>query len=239
MTGFRHGRVLFAGDSAHQVSPFGARGANSGVQDVDNLAWKLKLVLDGTAPESLLDSYAAEREVAADENILASTRATDFITPKSETSQLFREAVLDLSEHYAFARPLVNSGRLSVPCTYDGSALNGEDALPGGPARSRPGSPCPDVPLDEGFLLDRLVDGFHLLTIDADAPERLEEAGVAVARLALSASDDPSGALAARYLGEAGRAVYLIRPDQHVVARWPAYDESAVRLALRRAIGRD
>jgi 3-(3-hydroxy-phenyl)propionate hydroxylase len=47
---FRHGRVLFAGDAAHQVSPFGARGANTGVQDTDNLAWKLKLVLDGDAP---------------------------------------------------------------------------------------------------------------------------------------------------------------------------------------------
>ena len=239
MTGFRHGRVLFAGDSAHQVSPFGARGANSGVQDVDNLIWKLTLVLDGIAPDSLLDSYAAEREVAADENILNSTRATDFITPKSETSKLFRDAVLDLSERYPFARPLVNSGRLSVPCTYDGSALNGEDALPGGPARSRPGSPCPDVPLDDGFLLDRLHGRFHLLTVEAEAPERLEEAGVAVTRLALSAGDDPSGALAARYLGEAGAAVYLIRPDQHVVARWASYDEGAVRRALRRALGRE
>ncbi|WPZ32554.1 FAD-dependent oxidoreductase [Thalassobaculum sp. OXR-137] len=239
MTRFRHGRVLFAGDSAHQVSPFGARGANSGVQDVDNLAWKLKLVLEGRAPDSLLDSYAAEREAAADENILNSTRATDFITPKSQTSKLFRDAVLELSGRYPFARPLVNSGRLSVPCSYDGSALNGEDALPGGPARSRPGSPCPDVPLGDGFLLDRLDGRFHLLTVDAEAPDTLEEGGVAVARLALSASDDPSGALAARYLGEAGAAVYLIRPDQHVAARWPAYDARAVRLALRRAIGRD
>jgi 3-(3-hydroxy-phenyl)propionate hydroxylase len=47
---FRPGRVLFAGDAAHQVSPFGARGANSGIQDTDNLCWKLKLVIDGKAP---------------------------------------------------------------------------------------------------------------------------------------------------------------------------------------------
>lgn len=66
MPNFRHGRVLFAGDSAHQVSPFGARGANSGIQDADNLAWKLKLVLDGRAPERLLDSYCHERGMAAD-----------------------------------------------------------------------------------------------------------------------------------------------------------------------------
>ncbi|HHI69480.1 MAG TPA: FAD-dependent oxidoreductase, partial [Rhodobacteraceae bacterium] len=125
MEAFRHGRVLFAGDAAHQVSPFGARGANSGLQDTDNLAWKLKLVLEGKAPDALLDSYSDERVQGADENILNSTRSTDFITPKSETSRLFRDAVLNLSEKYEFARPLVNSGRLSVPCTYDDSVLNG------------------------------------------------------------------------------------------------------------------
>lgn len=79
---FRYGRVLFAGDAAHQVSPFGARGANTGVQDIDNIAWKLKLVLDGIAPASLMDSYHDERAFAADDNLLNSTRSTDFITPK-------------------------------------------------------------------------------------------------------------------------------------------------------------
>ena len=77
----REGRVLFAGDAAHQVSPFGARGANSGLQDADNLGWKLALVLAGVAPERLLDTYSEERVFGADENILHSTRATDFITP--------------------------------------------------------------------------------------------------------------------------------------------------------------
>jgi len=123
MENFRHGRVLFAGDSAHQVSPFGARGANSGLQDTDNLGWKLGLVINDQAPESLLDSYNRERIYGADENILNSSRSTDFITPKSDMSRTFRDAVLDLSEHYEFARPLVNSGRLSVPCTYDGSKI--------------------------------------------------------------------------------------------------------------------
>lgn len=238
MTGFRHGRVLFAGDSAHQVSPFGARGANSGVQDAENLAWKLDLVIRGLAPDALLDSYAWEREVGADENILNSTRATDFITPKSEVSKLFRDAVLDLSEGYPFARPLVNSGRLSMPCTYDGSPLNGPDALPGGPGRSRPGSPCPDAPLGDGFLLDRLDGAFRLLALGAEAPDGLTVDGIDVPCLALAPADDPSGALADRYLGTAGSAVYLLRPDQHVVARWPAYDATAVRDAIRTATGR-
>lgn len=239
MEKFRHGRVLFAGDSAHQVSPFGARGANSGVQDVDNLGWKLKLVIDGAAPESLLDSYDVERVQGADENILNSSRSTDFITPKSETSRLFRNAVLDLSEHYEFTRPLVNSGRLSVPCIHDGSPLNGEDALAGGPARTRPGAPCPDAPIGNGFLLTKLGGHFTLLTIDADAPETVAAGAVEAKRVALSLDDDTTGAIKDRFVGERRQAVYLIRPDQHVAARWDSYDEAAVARALGRASGQE
>lgn len=238
MEKFRHGRVIFAGDSAHQVSPFGARGANSGLQDTDNLCWKLKLVMDGKAPECLLDSYDVERVYGADENILNSSRSTDFITPKSEMSRVLRDAVLDLSEQYEFARPLVNSGRLSVPCTYDGSPLNSADAL-NGPERTRPGSSCPDVPLGDGFLLDKLGGKFTLLTIDADAPDMFEESGIEVTRLALSIKDDKTLALKERYLGSAESGVYLIRPDQHVAARRPSYDENQFRHAVRRAIGKE
>ena len=234
METFRHGRVLFAGDSAHQVSPFGARGANSGIQDVDNLAWKLALVVDGTAPDTLLDSYDRERVHGADENILNSTRATDFITPKTPVSKLFRNAVLALAEHLPFARTVVNSGRLSVPCSYDGSALNGPDHADM-PARTRPGSPCPDAPVNGGWLLQRLGRGFTLMTINTDAPESLSAQGLTVPRLALQATPE----VAARYLGEAPSAVYLIRPDQHVAARWDHYDEAAVTAALGRAMGKE
>ena len=237
MERFRHGRVLFAGDSAHQLSPFGARGANSGIQDADNLGWKLRLVVEGLAPESLLDSYDLERVQAAEENILNSTRSTDFITPKSETSRAFRDAVLALSEDFPFARPLVNSGRLSLPCIHDGSALNAADA-DALPTRSRPGAALPDAPLADGWLLSRLGGGFRLLAIDAAVPDRLDVDGVEVTGVSLSAGDNASGALAARFLGEAASAVYLIRPDQHVAARWTAYDEAAVTDAMRRAIGK-
>jgi 3-(3-hydroxy-phenyl)propionate hydroxylase len=115
MSRFNHGRVLFAGDAAHQVSPFGARGANSGIQDADNLVWKLALVIQGLAPARLLDTYSDERVFAADENIMNSTRSTDFITPKSSVSKTFRNAVLQLAGRHPFARKLINSGRLSVP----------------------------------------------------------------------------------------------------------------------------
>jgi 3-(3-hydroxy-phenyl)propionate hydroxylase len=89
MESFRHHRFIFAGDSAHQVSPFGARGANSGVQDADNLGWKLKAVIDGIASDALIDSYNTERVYAAEENIRHSTQSTDFITPKSAASRIF------------------------------------------------------------------------------------------------------------------------------------------------------
>ena len=142
MERFRHGRVLFAGDAAHGVSPFGARGANGGVQDAENLAWKLAWVLKGEAPDALLDSYGVEREAAADENILNSTRSTDFITPKNAASRAFRDATLTLARDYPFARRLVNSGRLSVPAVFSGSPLNTPDAdafagglVPGGAVR--------------------------------------------------------------------------------------------------------
>jgi 3-(3-hydroxy-phenyl)propionate hydroxylase len=237
MERFAHGRVLFAGDSAHQVSPFGARGANSGIQDTDNLAWKLKLVLDGRAPESLIESYNRERVQAADENILNSTRSTDFITPKSEMSRIFRDAVLDLAESHAFARPLVNSGRLSVPAIHDASTLNTADALPGGPARTRPGAPAADAPSGNGWLLEKLGGGFTLLGVDAKVPEASEVKGVPLRGIALSAGEDASGALRERYLGTAKQAIYLLRPDQHVAGRWPSYDPRAIAAAIGTATG--
>ena len=238
MEKFRHGNVLFAGDSAHQVSPFGARGANSGLQDVDNLSWKLAHVIKGLAPDTLLDSYDDERIHGADENIMNSTRSTDFITPKSDISRVFRNAVLDLSEHHAFARPLVNSGRLSMPCNYVGHSLIGEDALAGGPARSQPGMPCPDAPLDNGFLLSKLGGGFTLMTLNTDALTPQEVEGIEIAQLELSVTSDTNKTLGDRFLGTAERAVYLIRPDQHIVARWSEYDAARVQMALATALGK-
>ncbi|MEK6217152.1 MAG: FAD-dependent oxidoreductase, partial [Boseongicola sp.] len=235
MKEFRHGRVLFAGDAAHQVSPFGARGANSGIQDADNLAWKLDLVVKGLAPDALLDTYSQERVHGADENILNSTRATDFLTPKSEISEVFRNAVLQLARDYEFARPFVNSGRLSVPCTYDGLSLNGPDAL-GGPGRTRVGSPCVDAPLANGFLLDQLPGQFTLLVINAEAPVLDAVDGIKIHTLRIDTkSDDPTGAVKKRYLGHADRGVYLIRPDQHVAARWASADAEGVSAAVRTA----
>ncbi|MES2495521.1 MAG: FAD-dependent oxidoreductase [Pseudomonadota bacterium] len=223
MARFVHGSVIFAGDSAHLVSPFGARGCNGGFADVDNLGWKLDLVLQG-ADAALLESYNEEAIITADENILNSTRSTDFLTPKSTMSETFRDAVLELAAEHSFARPLVNSGRLSTAISYPGSGLNtpDEDSWDGGIA---PGSPALDAPLGDAWLLDGLGDRFTLLRAGGgDAVDGLDVVDLD-APLALS-----------RYGLEAGGA-YLIRPDHYVAARWKAPDAAKIDRALVRAKG--
>ena len=243
MPRFRYGRVLFAGDSAHGVSPFGARGANSGVQDADNLAWKLDAVLSGAvsgrAAEALLDSYAQERECAADENILNSTRATDFITPKSEISRLFRDAVLDLAREHAFARRLVNSGRLSLPTTVCDSPLNTADADTDWAGAMVPGAPACDAPLAidgrASWLLRETGHGDFSLLVFGERPAWAAELP-RLRLLCVDAGNDPQGLLASRYDLRPGSAC-LLRPDQHVCARWRRPTAAAVRGAMQRALG--
>ena len=240
---FRHGRVLFAGDSAHQVSPFGARGGNTGVQDADNLGWKLALVLSGEAPEALLDSYDAERLVAADDNIAHSSRATDFITPKNAASRAFRDAVLRLARDHAFARPLINSGRLSTPTPYPDSPLNTPDTEPF-EGRMAPGTNCADAPVRvagrEDWLLHHLDGEFTVLHLGASVSQG--ESGSALPRwrtLCVGRDiEDSEGLIAERYDMRPG-TTYLIRPDQHVAARWRHFDPDAINAALRRATARD
>ena len=252
MDRFRHGRVLFAGDAAHGVSPFGARGANSGVQDGDNLSWKLALVLKGQASAALLDSYCIEREAAADENILNSTRSTDFITPKSAVSKLFRDAVLSLSKEHAFARRLVNSGRLSLPSTYRQSPLNTPDCDTFAGLLC-PGAPLADAPVSiagKAAWFLRQVGGQCSVLLFADAASAVNvqslqslalpvllvlPAGVK-APAGVAAIEDSEGLLAARFDAQPG-TVYLLRPDQHVAARWRALDVAALQSALSRAMG--
>ncbi|AOI56745.1 FAD-dependent oxidoreductase [Burkholderia diffusa] len=256
MDTFRHGRVLFAGDSAHGVSPFGARGANSGVQDADNLAWKLKLVLDGRADDRLLDTYASEREFAADENIRNSTRSTDFITPKSAVSRVFRDATLKLARDCEFARKLVNSGRLSVPAVLADSPLNTPDRNGDVFACAmRAGAAAADAPVRaqgvSGWLLRHLGDGFTgvLFGLPGDAaalaqaldglalpvrPVLVVPAGHAQPVAGVDVVEDVDGLAAQRYDAKPG-TFYLLRPDQHVCARMRSLERQAVADALARA----
>jgi 3-(3-hydroxy-phenyl)propionate hydroxylase len=238
---FRHGRVVFAGDAAHQVSPFGARGANTGVQDIDNLVWKLKAVIDGQAPPALVDSYHDERAFAADDNLLNSTRSTDFITPKTPTARLLRDAVLELAHDQPFARPLVNSGRLSRPTPYVQSALNTADADDFA-GHLRPGTNFTDAPVQDargrdGWLLNQLGTDFVLLSFGPAPVAEVRLANGVAARVLTVGTDiqDAQGLLAQRCDARPG-TVYLLRPDQHVAARWRQFDAAAVRAALARCL---
>jgi 3-(3-hydroxy-phenyl)propionate hydroxylase len=260
---FRHGRVVFLGDAAHQVSPFGARGFNGGIQDADNLAWKLACVLAGLAPEALLDSYDEERLVAADENIRHSTRSTEFITPHDPASRALRDAVLALAEHHDFARRMINSGRLSTPTDLGFSSLvtPDRDAFAAGIA---PGSPCRDAPLLHGatpcWLLQQLAPGATLLLF-LDHPDGLDAATAGALRAlarepvpieprlilsqgqaaappsieGLTALLDVEGLARARYAAARGTTC-LVRADQHLTGRWRSFEPDVVRQAARRML---
>ena len=248
---FVHDRVIFVGDAAHQVSPFGARGGNSGIQDADNLCWKVTRIVRGESPASLLESYNRERVQAADENILNSARSTDFITPKSDASRRFRDAVLALSQQHPFARRLVNSGRLSTACAYQQNGLSRLHA-DGFGAGLACGAPAVDAPvrLHDGrraHLLDQLGGEFELVVFD-DSPRQCatfqSEFGskLRISRVSSQAQpgarifEDIEGQVTGRYDAQAGTA-YLLRPDQYVAARWRMPTVSDVRSALKLAQG--
>ncbi len=241
MARFLHGRVMFAGDAAHQVSPFGARGANSGLEDAENLAWKLERVLRKASPETLLESYHIERSQAADENIRESTRSTDFMAPATRQEARLRKAVLSLAKETEFGKRMVNGGRLSVPSIYETplSTSDGE-AWRGGP---RPGASMPDAPITSSsaevkFLTDVFVAGgrdFVLIEFAngtaADPPEDID-----VVRIGDGSLSDTAGLMAARYDARPGSA-YLLRPDGYVAARFRHPTRSSIEAALARASG--
>jgi 3-(3-hydroxy-phenyl)propionate hydroxylase len=257
---FVHGRIIFVGDSAHVVSPFGARGGNGGIQDIDNLCWKLALVLKGDAPQTLIESYDDERMHGCDENIVNSSRTTRFMTPKTPVERQLRDAVLTLAREFPFARALVNAGRLSRPCSYEGlRTVPADDRSMAGPP---PGAPCLDAPVtcrnaSKQWLLELLDGGFSILTFLRDATDvgrrkaELNQAGIELPLWGILPVDaqvcgtetspdtliDVDGLLHERYGGAPG-VTYLIRPDQHVAARFRSFDVNALAAAHSNAVGR-
>jgi 3-(3-hydroxy-phenyl)propionate hydroxylase len=217
------------------VSPFGARGANSGIQDADNLAWKLAAVIAGAAPASLLKSYDSERIAAADENIGHSTRATDFIAPRTLAERRLRNAVLALAPKAEFARRMVNSGRLSTPSTYVSPLSTRDRDVFAGPMT--PGAPFVDAPLRrEGepvFLSDIVPPSFALLAMET-APAGLP-ADLPVAVIGRDI-EDREGQFAQRYDATPG-AAFLFRPDGHLAARWRSPQAADIHAAINRAMG--
>jgi len=244
MQRFVHERVIFAGDAAHQVSPFGARGANSGLEDGENLAWKLSMILRGEAPLALLDSYEIERAAAADENIRASTCSTDFIAPHSRQERRMRQAVLRLAGEVEFAKRMVNGGRLSTPSVYRSPLSTDDvDAWVGGP---RPGAHMIDAPLTTAdgkpiYLTDAVKaarGGFVLLQAGEDISINVPDCcSIGIGIGGAAPLRDASGLFAKRYDAASG-AVYLLRPDGYVAARFRHPTRPAVEAAVARACAR-
>ena len=253
-----HGRVLFVGDAAHLLPIFGVRGANTAFQDAQSLGWHLAFVVKGLADASLLANYSAERVRAAREIIDEAGKSTRFMTPPSRGFGLLRDAVLSLSLSQEFVRPLYH-WRTSRPHEYTQSALNcaGDDdpLFDAGPGR---GAPPQNVRLgDDDYLLDHLGGGFDLLYFGAGTalPEALQQViagarqrGLPIRVTAVGAAQpvagadqtlaDADGRVRLRYGVRAAGAAYLLRPDQHVCARWITLDAARLRAALQTALPR-
>jgi 3-(3-hydroxy-phenyl)propionate hydroxylase len=145
---FRHGQIFFLGDAAHLVAPFGARGLNSAVSDVENLVWKLALVLKHGAPDSLLDTYQTERWPAQQHNQRVTNTTMRFMSPPNRWRRTLRNLILRLSAFFLPARRWVNSGKMIDPFTYTESPLLSLDNAPAKAWQAAPplGSKAPDVP---------------------------------------------------------------------------------------------
>jgi pentachlorophenol monooxygenase/3-(3-hydroxy-phenyl)propionate hydroxylase len=250
----RVGRVLLAGDCAHLVSPFGARGLNSGVPDAENAAWKLAFVLRGWASEELLESYHDERMAAALENIEVTSRTMDFLVPQTNEARRHRRAVLERAVTDPASAAAVDSGRFAEPFWYVDSPLTTRD--PGRPFGGRPprgetpplapGVIIPDVPItvprDPGVTRTRDLARDGLLVLAAAgvdpgaAAAALADATNAPVRALAIAAVDSEGLLAAALEAQPGEA-WLVRPDGHVAAVVPGADASALRAAARRCLG--
>ena len=243
---FRVGRVLLAGDAAHLVSPFGARGLNSGAADAENLAWKLPLVITGAAPERLLESYDHERRAAGLENQSQTDATMRFMVPRGPLRRLLRDAILRGSLRSRWLRRFVNSGRLAEPFAYGESPLvqPADRATTGLPVLGAvvPDAPCAvigpqaTVRASPVVRLRDLVGGPFvalLVLVGPDVATTAAAAAVRASRLAwpapchvavLGASGPLKGVIALadqtgelrRLYGTAGSRAFLIRPDGHL-----------------------
>lgn len=236
MERFRHGRLLFMGDAAHAKSPFGARGGNSGIMDADNLGWRLAMVLAGRAVPALLEHYQLERHRAAQENIRVTARSGRFLQPRSRHEFLLRRAVLNLARRHAFARTLLNTGRLCMPHHYGG--------LPTVGTQPQDGRAVPNVVLAGQTTRRHLVDW---LREAGDEPvafvfgpgkpalvRALHAAGLPVQVRAQGEDFHDADGLLATQAGVASGGVALIRPDGHLAASLPNADPQALVAAARR-----
>ena len=260
---YRHGRVLFAGDAAHLVPIFGVRGANSGIDDADNLAWKLAFVVKGIGSERLLDSYSAERVYATHENLSYGTKSTEFMAPPSFAFDLMRRAALGLAVKHRGLSSLINPRQTSA-ITYRESPLNATPQSAAefdtGPAPGEVLHECPLTIVEggrarEAHLTDlvgprftalyfsddgRLPDGLQELEAGPDG-RRVPFRAIPITSRPMQADEarthawDHTGRLFPMYGAQPG-SLYLVRPDGHVLGRWRFAAPADVRAAIARTL---
>jgi 3-(3-hydroxy-phenyl)propionate hydroxylase len=250
----RVGRVLLAGDCAHLVAPFGARGLNSGVPDAENAAWKLAFVLHGWAPKQLLETYNDERLAAAQENLRVTGATMRFLVPQNEEQQQARRALLETAVDDPDAASRVDSGRFAEPFWYVDSPLTTPDPTRTFPAHPGPGETPPVAPgvllPDAGVTAPGLPQVTRLRELTRDGVLALTCDGVDVAEVSVALKEstdtphrvlrlcdlDPKGGIAAA-LGTRPGETWLIRPDGHVAAVLRTPDRLALHRATRRLLG--
>ena len=244
----RHGRVFFMGDAAKVVSPFGARGGNTGIADADNLAWKLAAVMKGRAAPALLESYDEERHEAAQQNVKVTARTARFLRPGTPMEKLFRDATLGLARQHMFARQLVNTGRMAIANPYTRSTaceptggLSVQNVAFDWPDGSR-GTVNDLLRWGEGRLLVLVFGNAsasalqRLAGLTATAPVRAVQVIDAEDRpAAIEYVRDPKGHLQGA-CHVFGHAWALLRPDAYVAATGECVDASLVH-AVGKALG--
>ncbi len=253
----RVGRIFFAGDAAHALPPYGSRGMNSGIQDADNLAWKLALVLGGQADAELLETYHIERYAAAHENLRITEATIRFMVPPNWLRRQARSVLLGLSSSSKSARRHVNSGKMTEPYVYTHSPI----VQPAGRG-SLLGSLAPDGKICQEGLPSRLrrlfgaqFVGLCFATSAADAQLFVEQArsrplavpvrlvlvlapgsGIAIVPADVTVVRDQDGALRTTY-GGAAAGWWVVRPDGHLAASGTVDSAGEFADALLRAVG--
>ncbi len=252
-------RVLFTGDAAHMLPIFGVRGANTGWQDCHNMAWKLAFVIKGWSNNALLNSYSEERVGAAWEIIDEASKSTRFMTPPDCGYRLLRDATLSLSLTQTYVRPLFH-WRTSRAHDYLDSRLNcridDNHRFSTGPVN---GAPLQNIRFSENdYLFDHLGASIYLLYFseEPELPASLKllqdavtEQGIPFEIIRISEKlnvtnrdvkilRDPYGHMCERY-GASDGSAYLVRPDQHVAARWKQLDTGDLLKAINQMIIRD
>lgn len=226
----RVGRLLLGGDSAHIHSPAGAQGMNTGLQDMINLGWKLARVIRGEAPESLVDSYEAERLPVIREVLFGTEKLTDGMASTNPV----RRGLIDHVSPWLGGREIVQeraTARMSqVAISYRESPLTERNGAHGG---LRPGDRMPNVALEhvadggwqEAWAHD-LLDPSEFTVLFASQDE-MSDSGPFRRAVAIR----PTGKHQARFrhlFGSAPQAV-LVRPDGYVALMCPA-EEAGRRL---------